>query len=327
MVRVSVIVPVYNAGLYLRQCLDSICAQKLSEIEIICVDDCSYDESPEILSEYASRDSRFKIIRSKFNQGPSGSRNTGMRAACGEYVGFVDSDDWVDPDYFEAMIKKADEMKTDILLNTDYVIERATGSEPGKWLTYPAVPEAGEWLTPDFCANDAHSLVYLHLYRRSFIIENRLTFPFGYNLHEDDFFHKISSICAERIFAFSGPSYHFRHHDGSLLDNRSLKNEPYVRMFSALRDYFGARILEPTFKLKLFSSPLFSNVSCEEEFQGLKQYLLSLSEYFEKSGVECSDFDYFAINGILSCNSYDDYLNTVSDDPWQKYTTSINIVK
>lgn len=103
MPRVSVIVPVYNVEIYLSKCLDSLISQTLEDIEIICVNDASLDSSLEILKDYASKDSRIKIISLPKNQGLGHARNIGIESAVGEYIGFVDSDDWVDVDFYEKL--------------------------------------------------------------------------------------------------------------------------------------------------------------------------------------------------------------------------------
>ena len=94
--KVSVIVPVYNTKKYLPKCLDSLIAQTLKDIEIICINDASTDGSLKILQEYALRDNRIKIIDFKQNKGAGAARNTGIDTATGEYIGFVESDDFVD---------------------------------------------------------------------------------------------------------------------------------------------------------------------------------------------------------------------------------------
>lgn len=114
MPAVSVIVPVYNTGKYLSKCLDSLIAQTLSDIEIICINDCSTDNSLEILERYAAKDNRIKIINFTENKGVSVARNTGIDVAEGEYIGFVDSDDFVDLDFYEKIYKKAVETGADI---------------------------------------------------------------------------------------------------------------------------------------------------------------------------------------------------------------------
>lgn len=106
MPKVSVIMPVYNTEQYLNRCLDSLLSQTLKDIEIICVDDGSTDRSLEILKKYASIDNRIKIIQ-KENSGVGDSGNKGLDEAKGEYVCFVDSDDWIDIDFLEKLFFRA----------------------------------------------------------------------------------------------------------------------------------------------------------------------------------------------------------------------------
>ena len=102
MIKVSVIVAVYNAEKYLRKCLDSLFAQTLDGIEVVVVDDGSTDSSPGILAEYASRSDKIKCYK-KTNGGAADARNYALPLASGEYVGYVDSDDFADPDMYELM--------------------------------------------------------------------------------------------------------------------------------------------------------------------------------------------------------------------------------
>ena len=108
--KVSIIVPVYNCEKYLKRCLDSLVMQTLENIEIICINDGSTDKSLDILKEYESN----IVIINQENQGQSIARNKGLEVAKGEYIGFVDSDDWVDTDYFEKLYKTAKKHDTDI---------------------------------------------------------------------------------------------------------------------------------------------------------------------------------------------------------------------
>ena len=113
--KVSIIIPVFNTEHYLRQCLDSVCNQTLKDIEIICVNDCSPDNSLNILQEYTKKDSRIKIIDFKENQGVSVARNTGIEMAQGEYCNFIDSDDTINPDFYEILYNKAVDENIDIV--------------------------------------------------------------------------------------------------------------------------------------------------------------------------------------------------------------------
>ena len=115
--KISVIVPVYNVETYLRECLDSLINQTFQELELICVNDGSTDSSLEILEEYASKDSRIKIIN-QTNQGLSAVRNNGLKLATGEFIAFIDSDDWVDLDYFEKLYSVATKNNCDIAAAT-----------------------------------------------------------------------------------------------------------------------------------------------------------------------------------------------------------------
>lgn len=106
MIKVSVIIPVFNVEKYLNQCLDSVCAQTLKDIEIICINDGSTDNSYNLLCEYAKLDSRIIIVNQN-NKGVSSARNAGVKLAKGEFLCFIDSDDYVDSDYLEKLYQSA----------------------------------------------------------------------------------------------------------------------------------------------------------------------------------------------------------------------------
>lgn len=101
MPQISILVAVYNTAPYLPQCLDSLCRQTLRDIQIICIDDCSTDQSPQILADYAQRDARITLLRTPHNSGQAAARNLGLQIATGEFTTFVDSDDWLAPDALE----------------------------------------------------------------------------------------------------------------------------------------------------------------------------------------------------------------------------------
>ena len=125
---VSIIVPVYNVERYLRQCLDSLVNQTYQNIEIICVDDGSTDASSEILTEYALKNSKVRVIRQE-NSGLSAARNVGFSFATGEYVMYVDSDDWIDVCTCEKAVFKAEEHAADLVM-WPYIREFPNRSAP-----------------------------------------------------------------------------------------------------------------------------------------------------------------------------------------------------
>ena len=130
-VKVSVILPVYNASDYLHQCMDSIVGQTLKDIEIICVDDGSTDNSLDILKEYEQKDKRVKVIQQK-NAGAGAARNNGLSIATGEYLSFLDSDDFFEPDMLEKAYEKAKGSNAQIVVFRSDQYRRFEGICKGK---------------------------------------------------------------------------------------------------------------------------------------------------------------------------------------------------
>ena len=124
---ISIIIPVYNSELYLEKCLDSIIGQTYKQIEIICVDDDSTDDSLDILNKYAAMDDRIKVIHKK-NEGVSIARNTGLDNAKGDYILFVDSDDWIEKSTCEIALQNLVEQNADLVL-WSYIRERKEESK------------------------------------------------------------------------------------------------------------------------------------------------------------------------------------------------------
>ena len=115
MCKVSIIIPIFNTGTLLNRCVKSVLEQTLTDIEVILVDDGSSDDSGKICDEFAQKDSRVKVIH-KSNEGVSVARNTGISVAQGEYIGFVDSDDWIEKDMYQNLYSKAKETNAEIVM-------------------------------------------------------------------------------------------------------------------------------------------------------------------------------------------------------------------
>ena len=115
MEKISIVVPIYNVEKYVKKCIESLIKQTYKNIEIILVDDGSTDSSAEIIDEYANKDSRIIAIHQK-NKGVSSARNTGLKAARGEYIGFVDPDDYVDCQMYEVMVNKLQASLADLVV-------------------------------------------------------------------------------------------------------------------------------------------------------------------------------------------------------------------
>ena len=115
MPKISVIIPVYNVEKYLHRCVDSILNQSLQDFEIILVNDGSTDSSPEICDQYAQQDNRIRVIHKK-NARVAAARNDGIKAAKGEFISLIDSDDWIEPTMFEEMYSTANQFGCDFVM-------------------------------------------------------------------------------------------------------------------------------------------------------------------------------------------------------------------
>lgn len=130
MPEISVIVPVYKVEPYLRKCVDSILAQTFTDIELILIDDGSPDNCGAICDEYAAKDNRVVVIHQQ-NAGVSAARNAGLDIARGSYIGFVDSDDWIEPEMYETMLRTAKESNADVVIcGAKYTDVEGTGLTP-----------------------------------------------------------------------------------------------------------------------------------------------------------------------------------------------------
>ena len=328
--KLSVIIPVYKSEPYIDACLESLRTQTLRDIEIICINDGSPDGSLEKIRKHAAQDSRIIVIDQE-NQGPAIARNAGLDRATGEYIGFLDSDDYIDPDYFESMVSMAESHDADILLNNHVLREEEKGTHLYKGSIYTKQLPEGEYLDNIYAAESTVCLVYAHLYRGSLIRENNVRFQaqvFEHKddyFHEDEFFHRVVHFYAGKVFAYSGPNYHYVARPGSIMDSRKRKNIAYVRCFSALRDYFGDRIYDKDFRLKLFCPMLYTEISDQEELDALKEYLRSIEGYISKSGVYVSDFNHFVMKSIMDAATVDDYYSRIGKYPYVRYQTRIRM--
>ena len=120
--KISVIVPIYKVEPYLRQCFDSIVGQTYRNLEIILIDDGSPDNCGAICNEYAERDNRVTVIH-KQNGGLSAARNDGIAATTGDWIAFVDSDDWIETDYYEKLLAAVEIRNSDIVISGCFLME------------------------------------------------------------------------------------------------------------------------------------------------------------------------------------------------------------
>lgn len=240
MAKVSVIIPVYNAELYLRQCLDSVVNQTLQDIEIICVDDGSSDNSISILKEYAARDSRLRIIREK-NRGAGAARNQGLREAGGEYLSFLDSDDFFELDMLEKAVARAEEYQAQIVVfNSDqyHMDKRKFVHEP--WVMVkedlpPYMPFTYRQLTGNIFLTFV-GWAWDKLYRRDFVEEHNLRFQ-EQRTTNDMLFVFSALVLSKRMAVLDEVLAHQRRGSGNTLSvTREKSWHCFYDALTALRD-------------------------------------------------------------------------------------------
>lgn len=213
-VKVSIIIPVYNVENYLHRCLDSIVNQTLKEIEIICIDDGSTDGSSSILKDYANRDSRIKVV-AQDNSGQGAARNLGISIASGDYIGFVDSDDWVDEDMYRIMFNEAIKNDSDMHICTIEQFDNETGTKNDYFCKYDKYFRK-ELEDRVFSLRDISNVIFKinrvswnKIYRKSFIKKNEIVFS-NERYYQDNLFTYFAFYFAKRISFTRKPLYVYR---------------------------------------------------------------------------------------------------------------------
>lgn len=223
-VKVSIIVPIFNMQKYLPACIESIIGQTLKEIEIILVDDGSTDKSLEICKKYAMRDHRIKII-TQDNSGVSAARNKGLEVASGEYIGFVDADDWIEREMYESMYGQAQRIKAEVILcdyveqeekqkNKQYHIENTVLISQQEKEEFIISLLAGNDLLGTGCRNLCRG-VYVYLYKHSLIEKIGIKFDPQIAIGEDFLFNVQILFKANKIGVNQGKYYYYRTNEAS----------------------------------------------------------------------------------------------------------------
>lgn len=223
MIKVSIIVPVYNVERYLKKCLDSLVNQTLKDIEIICVNDGSTDSSLEILEHYAKNHSQIKIIN-KINEGQSEARNIGIDCASGEYLGFVDSDDYVDINYYEKLYNAAKEYNCDIACAGFKRFKFFKGSIKKSYKKLQVFKDINSKTKADNLP--AHNYIWNKIYKREVWLAKGLKFEKGRLFEDIALLIKILYYMGDMVVV-PGTYYYYRRREGSTvkLSNKKSRSD------------------------------------------------------------------------------------------------------
>ena len=237
--KVSVILPVYNVGKYLRQSLDSLINQTLKEIEIICIDDGSVDDSYDILEEYKQKDSRIKVVH-KSNKGTGAARNDGLRLATGECIGFVDPDDWVKPNMFERLYNEIKEKNLDIIMcMPDGYDEKNRKNAPFPYFVdanFQNIIDDRIFNWRDLSPFHYPMCVWNKLYTKELFDKNHMDFAEGLDFED----HKVifgTLLTAERMFFIREKLYVYRYNrEGSVLTDNNRRLIDHIKIFDIVEN-------------------------------------------------------------------------------------------
>lgn len=216
---VSIIIPIYNIEKVLPYCINSVLAQTFTNWELILVDDGSKDASGHICDEYAAKDNRIRVFHKK-NGGVCSARNAGVAVASGEWVMYLDGDDWIEPDMLESLLRKGEDTGADIVMG-DFLF-----AYPDREVPY-SLPDWDDFKTSSLnqYITSVWTCVCGGIHKRSLYEGHQLQSPTGVTYCED--FHLIVRLCffARKVANVHCPFYHYRQQGGSVMHNLNKKTE------------------------------------------------------------------------------------------------------
>lgn len=305
MVKVSVIIPVYNVEAYLRQCLDSVVNQTLRDIEIICVDDGSTDGSAAILAEYAAKDARVKVI-SRVRSNAGAARNAGMAVATGEYLGFVDSDDWCELTLFEKAYAKAKADNADVAEWRFHQYDERTKKTGAPRVFPEGVVKTKAPFTAEVLGNGVFAPItyapWGRLVRRAFVAQEEIAFQEIVRTN-DVYFCCLLRALAPRQTIVDEVLYTYRIGTGTNLQaNNGASPESVVQAWERVASELERRQLFEEFRGRLVSASansFFYTLNSMSDTSAYVAFFELLRRVYEEnplfSGVQLSD--------IVSCQT------------------------
>jgi len=313
-IKVSVILPVHNVEPYLRQCMDSLLSQTLREIEVICINDGSTDGSPAILTEYQARDHRIKIINQE-NKGAGAARNVGIEAAEGQYLSFLDADDFFDKDMLRLAYQRAEEKQADICIYEADFYDNNTGKveKCGFAVRKDKLPKGDVFSRTQINTNIFHDIMgwaWDKLYRRSFVLNQKLRFQ-EQRTSNDMYFVFASLLKAGRITILNRTLYHQRRNvKGSLSNTREKSFECFYSALMKIRDELEKMQIYPQYEQDFVNYALHSclwNLNSLKEPAAESLFKLLRKEWFENLGIVEREEGFYT-----NASEYEQYREIVS---------------
>lgn len=319
MPKVSVIVPVYNVEMYLKKCLDSLVNQTLQDIQIIAVDDGSTDKSSEILLEYEKNYSNKIEVYHKTNGGLSDARNYGLPYAEGEYIAFLDSDDYVEFDMYEKMYEKAIQEDSD-MVECDFIWEYHNKKKIDTGVVYSGKKEM---------MINARVVAWNKLIKRSLIEKAKVIFPKGLRYEDVEFFYKMLPYFDSVAFV-KEPLVHYIQRESSISKVQNEKTQEIFEVLDNVIEYYKnnniyeeyKEELEYTYVRLLLCSSLFRIVKVKDKHTRKKLQSKTWNLINEK-------FPEWKKNRILRTDksTKNRYLKTINRFTYKIYCIVFRIIK
>lgn len=319
-VKVSIIIPVYNPGELLNKCLDSASNQTLRDIEIICIDDESSDGSLDILNKYAENDYRFKVL-TQSNSGAGIARNKGLEYAIGEYIVFLDSDDYIELDMCEFLYNHAKNLDSDLVLfNNRWYLEDNTTRD---FIHFDSFD--GDYKTFVFDYHFIHNkvlsgffgVIWTKFYKKSFLNDNVIVFP-SHKLYNDLEFHIKSVLLAERIAYCPKIFYHYNKSGHPSLQTKYVGKKEAIVFYDVMvgiRDFLIEKGFMDEFRIDFLNFTfrhLYSKIN-EMEDDYKNEFFLRIKEFFESILITADEFNQMSFRNlpiyihIVNSHSYDEF--------------------
>ena len=309
MPKISIVIPVYNAEKYLSQCLDSLLNQTLKDIEILCVNDGSQDNSYQIMQEYAQNDERLKIFTQE-NSGPAKARNVGLKNANGKYLMFCDSDDFYNQDMCQNMLGAIEENNVDfVMCDCDFVIENGnTYNRTQASLDYHHLKYSGRFKLVNSLKTAINVLLWNKIFKMDLINKYDIKFPKGLESDDNAFIYQYIAVSSS-FFGLPQKLYNYR-----ILENSVMGKIYFQKQTKKLFDYIGVFVFvleflkrhnlfnENKWLLKIFQnnimhvSQFFSEDEKKIYCKQLKEKVLS---YFNNEDIKDYPLLYSCIQGNI----------------------------
>ena len=248
MLKISLVIPIYNVEKYISKCLDSVINQTYKNIEVICINDGSTDNSLQILEQYAQKDKRIKVINQK-NQGVSVARNIGIKESSGDYILFVDADDWIELSTCEILTKTLEQNNIDIIYFNNYYVCEKKIQNINRLKQYKKEKQF------------INKLFWAALYNKNFLEKNNILFPIGLPTSEDFFFSCLVYIAQPRIYFIDDYLYFYRNTSNSATkkwNSRLHTDITAFDTFKSLKIYKNLSYNEQLFIIDDWAKVLFS---------------------------------------------------------------------